>query len=193
MDPTSHTLIEKASAGVPEAWQRLDALYRPFIASWLTRHGVPHHDAEELTQEVLTVVYREMAGFAHSGHTGAFRHWLRQITLHRAQGYWRSNNLRRTAGEQGLDLLEDSSADLTARWDREHDAFVLTALLKQIAGEFEPTTIEAFRRVAFLGQAAAEVAHELGVSTRAVYIAKSRVLRRLREEARGLVDETRLA
>lgn len=53
------------------------AIYRPFIYGWLRRHSASHQDAEDLTQEVLTILVRELPGFSHSGRVGAFRRWLR--------------------------------------------------------------------------------------------------------------------
>jgi RNA polymerase sigma-70 factor (ECF subfamily) len=53
---------------------------------------------------------------------------------------------------------------------------------------FEPMTVQAFRRLALDGASGADVAQELGLSVAAVYVAKSRVLARIREEAAGLID-----
>ncbi|MEZ6086970.1 MAG: sigma-70 family RNA polymerase sigma factor [Pirellulaceae bacterium] len=194
---TSLTLIERVGAGSHDAWCRFDSLYRPFIQNWFVRNGVDHHDSEELTQEVMSVVAKEVDRFDHSGKSGAFRNWLRQITHHRALGYWRKNKLRQQpiGGEDGLVQLasiEDPSEEAHRRWDREHDTFILKALVHQIADEFSSTTIDAFWKVGFEGQSASETAEQLGLSAGAVYIAKSRVLRRLREEAKGLVSEERL-
>ena len=65
---------------------------------------------------------------------------------------------------------------------------MLRCLLDLMEREFEPDTVRAFRRLAVDGAPAAEVARELGTTVGAVYVAKSRVLRRIREEADGLLD-----
>ena len=77
---------------------------------------------------------------------------------------------------------------LSREWHRVHDLHVTRRLLEMIEPQFEPTTWRAFRRVAIDGISAADAARELGVTINAVFIAKSRVLARLREEAGGLVD-----
>jgi DNA-directed RNA polymerase specialized sigma24 family protein len=77
------------------------------------------------------------------------------------------------------------------RWDEHHDQEVLARLLVLMESEFETKTLLAFRRVGLEGARPREVATELGMSVSAVYIAKSRVLRRLRAEARGLIAEER--
>ena len=82
----------------------------------------------------------------------------------------------------------DPSSELSRQWDEEHDRHVLRRLLDLIAPQFEPSTLAAFRRVAYDGVAPAQAAQELGLSLNAVLLAKSRVLSRLRQEAAGLID-----
>ena len=82
MAETSATLLERLSDRSDSvAWRRLVDLYSPLINGWLRRHGVSVDDAEDLTQEVLGVVVREVSRFAHNGRVGAFRTWLRTITI----------------------------------------------------------------------------------------------------------------
>jgi RNA polymerase sigma-70 factor (ECF subfamily) len=73
-------------------------------------------------------------------------------------------------------------------WDREHDEHVAAALIKRVQGNFTPVTWEAFRRHVTKGEPAGEVAKALGLSLNSVLLAKSRVLKRLRQELAGLVD-----
>jgi RNA polymerase sigma-70 factor (ECF subfamily) len=86
-----------------------------------------------------------------------------------------------------LDPLADPHSDLSRLWDAEHNRHVVHRLLPSIQPEFEPTTWRAFQRTTLDGLKAAAVAAELGISVNAVFIAKSRVLRRLRLEMRGLI------
>ena len=65
---------------------------------------------------------------------------------------------------------------------------MLHCLLDLVEEEFEPITLRAFRRLALDGVSGAEAARELGLSVAAVYVAKSRVLQRIRQEAEGLID-----
>ena len=77
---------------------------------------------------------------------------------------------------------------LSQSWDEEHDRHVTKRLLALIRLEFQPATWRAFERQVQDGQPASEVAQELSLSVNAVLLAKSRVLKRLRENAAGLVD-----
>jgi RNA polymerase sigma-70 factor (ECF subfamily) len=87
-----------------------------------------------------------------------------------------------------LAQLADPTSALSRGWDEEHDRHVTKTLLASIRLEFQPATWRAFEHQVRDGQAAPEVAMELGISVNAALIAKSRVLKRLREKAAGLVD-----
>lgn len=195
MDVTSQTLLGRARGGAADAWVALDRLYRPFIGRWFRRQGFGDSDADDLTQEVLAVLVRELPRFEHTGRGGAFRTWLRGMCLNRARDHRRRMRLRGapeggTSFQQELGDVADAHAD---DWDREHDAFVLRRLMDELAGEFEPASLAAFRRVTLDGASGQTVAAELGLTVAAVYAAKSRILKRLRELAAGLVDDGVLA
>jgi RNA polymerase sigma-70 factor (ECF subfamily) len=190
---TSASLLERLRTAPDEAaWRRLDDLYRPLIRRWLLRDPGLGEEAEDLVQEVMAVLVRELPGFQRR-RTGSFRRWLRTITAHRLADHCRSRKNRpRPLGvppeESPLVELADPNSALSRQWDEEHDHYVLRRLMELIAPQFEPATLAAFRRVAFDGVAPAQAAQELGLSLNAVLLAKSRVLSRLRQEAEGLID-----
>src|SRR5205814_920513 len=141
-------------------------------------------DADDLVQEVMSVVVRELPGFQHDQRQGAFRCWLRTITVHRLRDFWRGRKYRPEASgdsdlEKRLEQLEDPASGISRLWDQEHDQHVLRRLLELIQLEFSSATWEAFRRVTLDEKRPAEVAAELGTTVNAVLLAKSRVLRRL--------------
>ena len=92
--------------------------------------------------------------------------------------------------ERQLAELEDPASAMSRMWDREHDRHVLRQLLVKVRPHFSPETWRAFQRVALEGAPADAVAKELGMSLNAVFIAKSRVLNRLRRESEGLVESS---
>jgi RNA polymerase sigma-70 factor (ECF subfamily) len=159
----------------------------------LRQQAVHPQDADDLTQEVLTILTRQLPRYQHSGCPGSFRSWLRTITVNRAREYWRAGRCRADAlgGTSFQDFhnhLDDPDSDLSKQWDAEHDRQLCERLLRILEQDFKPTTVQAFRRLVFDGASGAEVAAELGLTRAAVYMAQSRVLRRLREEAAGLLD-----
>jgi RNA polymerase sigma-70 factor (ECF subfamily) len=194
MPDTPVSLLERLRLR-PDAgsWQRLVDLYTPLIQDWLRRQGLRPPDVDDLTQDVLGVLVQEMPRFEHDGRPGAFRRWLRNVTVNRLRTFWRARDRRPVApggsdfGEV-LDQLADPSSGLSAAWDRDHDRHVLRRLLELLEPEFEPATWRAFRLLVLEGRPTADVAAEVGLSVNAVRIAKSRVLSRLRRESAGLVD-----
>lgn len=190
---TSLSLLERLSASpTEEDWRRLLDLYQPLLSLWLERAQVPRADREDLLQEVLLVVFREVGDFQHQ-RPGAFRSWLRTILAHRVRDFLRRQQHRPAArgGGQAYDQLaelQDEHSDLSQLWDREHDEHVALRALERVRGDFAPATWEAFRRYVLDGRADDDVARELGVSLNSVLLAKSRVLKRVREELRGFVE-----
>jgi RNA polymerase sigma-70 factor (ECF subfamily) len=192
MAETSLTLLERLRLpSDASAWERLVDLYTPLFHRWLRRQQVRPEDADDLVQEVLGVVLRELPQFEHNRRTGAFRCWLRLILANRLRAFWKDRKRRHAGGvdlDRQLEELADPDSALSRRWDQEHDAHVLQRLLELTEPEFTPNTWQAFRRLTLEDRPPAEVARELGTTVNAVLLAKSRVLRRLRREARGLVD-----
>ena len=194
MSETSFSLLHRLRTQ-PDAdsWRRLVDLYTPLIHGWLRRHSVAAADADDLSQEVMAVVMRELPQFQHNQQCGAFRNWLRTITVHRLRVLWRSRQHRPIAtGDSDflkvLDELEDPKSAMSQLWDQEHDQHVARKLMELVEPHFEATTWCAFRRVVMDSVKAAVVAEELGMSVNAVLLAKSRVLSRLRQEMAGLTD-----
>jgi RNA polymerase sigma-70 factor (ECF subfamily) len=193
MEETRQSLLLRAQNGETKAWKDLTELYRPLILGWLNRQGARASDLEDLSQEVLLCVVKQLPDFQHSGQRGAFRNWLRTIVCRRTADYWRAidTNSQATGGSgatAALQQIADPDSDLNRQWDEEHDQYVVHCLLDLVEQKFEPVTLQAFRRLALDGASGEEVAQELGMSVAAVYVAKSRVLARIRQEAEGLID-----
>jgi RNA polymerase sigma-70 factor (ECF subfamily) len=193
MSETSASLLQRLRQQPDsDAWQLLVHIYTPLLQQWLGRYGLQASDVDDLIQDVLAVVVREMPQFEHNQHKGAFRRWLRTILVNRLRGFWRARQSRPPAGNsdlgQMLDQFEDPQSGLSQLWDKEHDRHVMARLLEQIEPEVTPSTWQAFRRVVLDGKDEETVAVELGISVNAVFIAKSRVLAKLRREAQDLLE-----
>ena len=194
MSVTRQSLLIRAQAGDEESRNDLAELYRPFIANWLRHQNLPEPDRDDLAQEILVSVVKSLPSFQHPGRPGAFRSWLRAIATNRLSDYWAVRDPRApvTGGSTITDLLNevaDPNSELVRRWEEEHDRYVLRCLFDLVEQEFEPNTFRAFRRLTLDDASGGEVAAELGMSVGAVYVAKSRVLQRIREEAAGLIDQ----
>jgi RNA polymerase sigma-70 factor (ECF subfamily) len=186
-------LLERLRKAGPDAaeWQRLQDIYLPLIRSWLRRVPGTAEEVDDLSQEVLLVLFRELGSFERR-RDGAFRAWLRQITLNRIRAFQKTRGRRWGIGGQEVGTLlanlSDPISDLAREWDEEHDQQVLNRLLALVKPDFQPHTWEAFTRSALPGEPVVRVARELGMSEVAVMQAKFRVLKRLRDETGELID-----
>jgi RNA polymerase sigma-70 factor (ECF subfamily) len=190
LETTPISLLERLRANpTEENWNRLVEIYTPLIKGELSQSRIPQEDIDDLSQEIFVVLLRELPHFVHSGRNGAFRHWLRELVVHRKLMYWRAPRRGTVVVDpQFLSDLENPEGELNQRWDRDHDAYVVERLLTLLRSEFTETTWRAFCMQALEHRPPTEVALELGLTINAVVIAKSRVLRRLRQEAQGLID-----
>ena len=134
------------------AWRRLTELYQPLIGRWVRPHVAQAADAEDVVQEVLTALVVELPQFAHNQRPGAFRAWLRTITVHRLRSVLGETRWPAAAvtGDpkqcEALAQLADPASALSRAWDEEHDRHITRTLLESIRLEFQPATWRAFQR-----------------------------------------------
>jgi RNA polymerase sigma-70 factor (ECF subfamily) len=170
-----------------EAWARFVALYRPLMLLWAGRLGLRHEDAEDLVQEVLALLVVKLPEFRHEEGL-SFRAWLRTVVVNK----WRDHRRRAQlpmAVPQAMPLAFREGPDNVAQlWDEEERQHLVRHALEIMQTQFEPATWKACWGMVVEGQSAAALARELGISENAVYIAKSRILRRLRIEMKGMFD-----
>jgi RNA polymerase sigma-70 factor (ECF subfamily) len=188
------SLLARLRVGQPGAWERLAWLYGETVYAWCRRAGVPEADAADVSQEVFAAVARRLADFRRDRPGDSFRGWLWTITRNKVRDHWRRrrDQDRATGGTTAQELMnevpEDAPPDAEASGEGEPGALYRRAL-ELIQSEFEERTWRAFLMVTVEARLPAEVAAELGTTPGAVYIAKSRVLKRLREEFGDLIEE----
>lgn len=193
MDETRRSLIEQVGQHQPDAWQEFVAVYAPFIRGYLHRVGIREADIDDVQQDVMHVLARELPGFQHNQRTGAFRTWLRNIVANRLSSFRRSNSHRIQAvgGSEFVQVanqLKDESSDLSRIWDAEHQQHVVQSLIQLVVGRFNENTITAFRETFLYERSIDEVAAQMDMSVNAVVIARCRVLKKLRELGEDLLD-----
>lgn len=169
------------------AWERFVKLYTPLLLHWARRLGARGEDAADLAQDVLVVLVQKLPAFRYD-RDRSFRGWLSTVTLNR----WREKQRRRSlpTHQPGADVLAALPApDGPAGFDEaDYRQYVAGRALQLMQADFAPSTWKAFWECAVSDRPAADVAAEFGLTVDGVYAAKSRVLRRLRQELKGLVD-----
>jgi RNA polymerase sigma-70 factor (ECF subfamily) len=187
MHTTPITLLERLrDASDARAWERLLDLYAPLLYFWAIRAGESPHDAADLVQDVLVVLVKTLPGFRYDADK-SFRGWLRTVTLNKLRE--RKRRLR-GAGPVSLDDVPEPAIrdDAERFWETEYRRQLEGRALQLMKTDFEPTTWKACWQSVVEGRSAAEVGRELGISENAVYLARCRVLRRLRQELAHLLD-----
>ena len=185
---TSLSMLQRMRVDDSTACQRFLHLYGPLVRSWLRRSGFHDADAADLAQDVFLAVSRAIGRFERRA-DGKFRAWLSVITSNRVREHYRSQQGEAVAAggtEAHLRLLEMAEQEPD---DPGSTDCLLHRGLELVRGDFEDRTWQAFWRCTVEGHDTAEVAADLGLSLDAIYKAKARVLRRLREELGDLLDD----
>ncbi len=174
-----------------EDWSALLLLYRPLVSNWLAKLLKQPADIEDVAQDTLMQVCQMMPNFKHCGQSGAFRSWLRRIVVNKARQFWREQSRAPLtvplSDEDSFSALEVDGTSQAKLWDQEHDRHVIASMLEFIRPRCSELNWSAFQLYVVEGQTAETVAEILGCSKNAVFIARSRILHRLRNELRGLV------
>jgi RNA polymerase sigma-70 factor (ECF subfamily) len=192
----STSLLVNAKNGDPRAWERLVSLGMPLVLRWCRRGGVPDADAPDVAQEVFRAVARTLGAFRRDRPGDSFRGWLRKITLNKVRDYWKRRRRAGPAAEGGSDaqerlqeVPEEVSSVSDASDEAEESRLLYRRAVELLQSAVDKTTWQAFWQVEVEGRRPAEVASALGMTVNAVYLAKARVRKRLREEFADLLDE----
>lgn len=169
--------------GDDDAWSRFVRMYSPLMFFWARRAGLQEPDAADLVQDVFAVLVQKMPSFVYNPDQ-SFRSWLRTILTNKVRA--RARRAEATADATRTVELADVAATTEFLETQEERRQLLQRALGCLRSEFQAKTWDAFRLTALVGRPAQEVAVELNLSINAVYIARSRVLHRLREEVAGL-------
>jgi len=188
MNTTSLTLLERLRQPTDSAaWDRFVDLYTPLLFYWGRRAGLQSADAADLVQDVFEVLLRKLPEFQYDRHK-SFRSWLRTVTMNK----WKERIRRRTehaVGGPAAAPLEPVIPDSAEQfWETEYHRQLAARALEVMRTQFEPATWQACWESVVNDRPAAEIAAELGLTVNAVYLARSRVLRRLRQDLADLWD-----
>jgi RNA polymerase sigma factor (sigma-70 family) len=169
----------------PAAWEEFVQRYGRRIYLWCRFWNLQDADAEDVTQNVLVEIARQMGKFQYDP-ARSFRAWLKTIT----HGAWcdflsRHPERHRGSGDSQVFLLLQSVEardDLARSLEEEHDRNLLEQASALVRLRVDGRTWEAFQLLALEGLSGKEVAQRLGIKIGAAFMAKSRVQKMLQDE-----------
>lgn len=192
-DPTSTTLVARVKAGEPAAWERFVDLYGGLAYKWARQCGLHAEEAADVVQEVLGAVATHLADFRRLSPGDSLRGWLWTITRNKVRDHFRARRGRPqaeggSAAQQRLAQIPDRPPESPDEASSGDEGGLAHRVMELVRSGVEDRTWQAFWKVAIDGRSVADVADELGISTGAVYKAKYRVLRRVRDELNDLLQ-----
>ncbi|HQU47406.1 MAG TPA: sigma-70 family RNA polymerase sigma factor [Pirellulales bacterium] len=183
-------LVQLRDGSNHRAWQEFLDLYGPMVYSFARSRGLQDADAADLMQEVMRSVMNAIGRFDYDRQQGTFRGWLFTITRNKVFNFLSARRIRpQASGDTATNRLLDNQAapnDDTDQWELEYQRRLAARAMDRVKGEFQEKTWQAFWLTAVDGVAAGEAAKQVGISPGAVYVAKSRVLARLKEEVEAI-------
>lgn len=168
------------------AWERFVSLYSPLLFRWGRQSGMPIRDASDLVQDVLVALLHELPNFHYEPRQGRFRGWLKTIAVRRMSDYRKRWNPAAPSAQRPLEAMAVASEE--PHWPSDDRQFLVRRALELMRSDFAPATWQACWELTVGDRPAAEVGRMLDMTEGAVYAAKCRVLRRLRQELEGLIE-----
>lgn len=170
------------------SWELFVRTYGMFLYQFCTRRGLQDSDAVDVVQEVLAQVVVSIPKFEYDPARGRFRDWLGAIARSKLARHWRvAANPDHHTSHHDPDQIGSSGFD--PEWSSDFDAYLVQTALSSIRDGFCPTNWQAFVRTWQNGEPAVEVGKSLGIPLAQVYVAKSRISKRLAEEVRFLSED----
>lgn len=167
------------------AWNEFVDVYSPLIYDFCRSRQLQSSDAADVTQEVLLRLSKAIRNFEYNRDKGLFRDWLARIVL---------NEIRRLTSKAShlaiaLDELDKDSGNLTSSWNEQFQQHIFTKALERTRVNFNEETWRMFEMSWLQKIASEQVAESMGVGIERIYVARSRVLKRLRYEVSILADD----
>jgi RNA polymerase sigma-70 factor (ECF subfamily) len=174
-----------------EAWQLFADIYAPLVFRYCKKQGLQDADTSDVTQDVLAQVARSIRTFDYQPERGRFRDWLGAVVRSKLVRFHQKASRREAAApaDEAVPLLDDLTAAADAEWAAQFNAHLVRVALERIRPAFDAHNWRAFELVWVENLPATEVAGTTGLTASAVYVAKSRILKRLREEILILAED----
>jgi RNA polymerase sigma-70 factor (ECF subfamily) len=185
-------LVRLRDSADADAWRTFVDLYAPLVYALGRKNGLQDADAADLTQDVFGSVAAAVRSLQYDPRRGSFRGWFYTVARNRLLDFQRRHRLARGSGDSAVQAVLEAQPAPPAPdpdWDRDYERRVFAWAAERVQAEVHASTWRAFWLTAVEGRTGPEAARELGLSLGAVQVARSRVLARLKETVRPLLEE----
>jgi RNA polymerase sigma-70 factor (ECF subfamily) len=180
---TSTAFLRALKVKDDAAWERVLVRACWHVYAVVGAAGLSQEDAEDVIQDVLLAASQSFPNFEHSGRQGAFRAWLTTIVRRRLSDKCRERRAQLdppSGGGEVMRVLANLAGEAAVGNERP-PCLISEEILERVRAGCAPENWDAFCRQVYEGQTADQVAEELGVTINQAYLAKSRIVRRLRD------------
>lgn len=188
----STSVLQRAMVGDQEAFRKITDLFSGLVYYWCRKQGLPEEDAKDISQEVFTTVATKLGLFRREAPNDSFRAWIRKVTRNKIVDHHRAEGTRvKPIHGEAVEITEIPEPALVIELEDDpgrETAELFQRAVQLIRQEFSERDYQALWRVAVNGMPAKDVAAELGTTTNAVFIAVSRIKKRVREEFGDLIE-----
>jgi RNA polymerase sigma-70 factor (ECF subfamily) len=189
--PTRASLLVQLRDGANHAaWQEFIKVYGPVVYGFARKRGLQDADAADLMQDVMRSVSVAIGRLDYDRNQGTFRGWLFTITRNKVFNFLSARRIRpQGSGDTTTNRLlaeHPDENDGSEAWEMEYQRRLAALAMERVKGEFQENTWRAFWLTAVEGLAVPDVSSQVGLSAGAIYVAKSRVLARLKEEVESM-------
>lgn len=183
-----------------ESWRVFFDLYWRMLYNVARRSGLNETDAQDVVQETVVAVARQMPQFHYDRAKGTFKHWLFRIVRRRVADHLRKVYRQPPHGELAFDPLaeEEESAAVVAddragefgeAWEQEWEQAVLDAAIARVRQQVNPKHFQVFDYCVRQGWPAGRVSTTLGLNIAQIYLARHRVSQAVKSAAREINEE----
>jgi RNA polymerase sigma factor (sigma-70 family) len=193
---TRLTLLTRIKDGKDTAaWREFLQLYGPVVYSFARNRGLQDADAADVMQDTMRSVARNASKLIYDPKRGTFRGWLYTIARNKVYNFLTAGKNKPKGGgdpdnAERLENVADHRDDTEENFELEYQRRLSAKAMENVKNEFQKATWQAFWETAVEGKNPAEVGKALKMSAGAVYVAKSRVLARLRDEVKQMEAES---
>jgi len=186
LQQTPSSLLTQCKKNETEGWQKMHVLFGRLILYWCKNAGLNGEDRNDVYQDVMLTLVKNIHSFRKENPNDKFRKWLRAITRTRITDFYRQKkaepqNVEHPSTFESLPLETESQLE-TREEELAENEILFQQLSELLKKDFSNQTMEVFRKMCRRGATSEEVAQELGMNPSAVRAAKKRVMDQIRQQ-----------